>query len=519
MCPIGAQAMYLYYRFECTGEMENDSINWTDNNTWFKRKLLVQSTVTMEDLEEPMSIRTYADAMKAILLLLGMGAAWQAHFGRKVGPILMEFMEVPKGVIDSMGNWLQTQQEESYSAWLPLLGLRVLAGFTKERSSVYCKRGTKPPSAAGDTLKPKVFPWLAAAQAQCETARQGGRDCFTAILFLRMLSNLAEVLLQDIAVLMDESNRVDHPLFNMPLFQSNDFSLYRQEMRQHLATAPDPVDTSMEACLPGVTARFDSLNESLADINSAQSSLQNEVKAGFGTTSRRLDRLGNGMFSAGLGLCTAVSTHEDGTGGARSVLPFASKNASAVANFIHRVALANPSSGISVPDAGSLAQILERADDRIFATASDVESPGNRQTNAVETSVSIFDINNIELSANYSSVTELYNEWHGLDHKQDQPVPGGFEALEIQRGSQWRKGYDTKANQRFSKLKRIVESIKRRQGCRETPDISSVLSEYDGWWRQCNRSPSNMIDKLQKEGYIVVTKRSKRPREQITENT
>ncbi len=119
------------------------------------------------------------------------------------------------------------------------------------------------------------------------------------------------------------------------------------------------------------------------------------------------------------------------------------------------------------------------------------------------------DINNAVLAKNHESVTNLYNEWFSIGPKQDQPCPGGFEALEVERKSFGRKGYNRAENQRFSKLKRVIECIKKQQGGGR--ELLSILGEYDGWWKQAKSNPTNMIELLlSKKHYAASSRKSKK---------
>ncbi len=159
MCVIGALALYLWFRFDHTKEMENPP-NFVDNEDWFFIKLLVSSTCTPATNTEQFDIKNYSDAIHNIMVAIGVACSHRAHFGRKAGPFLLELQEVSKSMIDALGNWNQTQQEEAYSAQLPMLAMRVMAGFLKERGSVHVKRQMKPDSEAGTRLKARIFPWL-----------------------------------------------------------------------------------------------------------------------------------------------------------------------------------------------------------------------------------------------------------------------------------------------------------------------------------------------------------------------
>ena len=158
MCVVGALALYLWFRFDQTREMENPP-NFVNNEDWFFIKLLVSSSCTTDTNTEQFDIRNYANSMDEILRFLNIFCSHRAHFGRKAGPMLLELQEVSKSIIEALGNWNQTQQEEAYSAQLPMLAMRVMAGFLKERGSVFVKRQTKPESEAGARLRANIFPW------------------------------------------------------------------------------------------------------------------------------------------------------------------------------------------------------------------------------------------------------------------------------------------------------------------------------------------------------------------------
>jgi hypothetical protein len=517
LCAIGAKAMYLYYRFNHTKEFENPP-DFTDNAAWFFIKLLVPSDIQLgvnatgiRENEISMSIRTYAEAMKKVLKALNLPPSWQAHFGRKVGAMILELQEVPKSVIDALGNWAMTQQEQSYSAWLPFLALRVVAGFKKHRSSVFCKRSTKPGSAVGDRLKALVFKWLPDCIRKVEQAITSGKGCFTALLFLRHLENLAEVLLQDMAVRMNEPDREPHPLYTETLFASDDFTLYREEMALHMDTAPDPVDMSMEAALPGVNARFEGLNQSVADLGSKIDAMHTDQRSNHDQVIARNNELHNGLYSGLAGLCSAVQP-TNSIDQARSLVPLVAANSLGFAQLIHRVAIANPSAGIRVDNPELLEQLLAQANSSILLPVSDHTVAARVQAAGAAEAVTgrLNDVDNAVLATNHESVTNLYSEWFGIGPKQDQPCPGGFEALEVERRSFWRKGYSKAENQRFSKLKRVIECIKKRQE-RGGTELLGILAEYDGWWKEVGSNPTNMIELLRsKQHYVAASRKGKK---------
>lgn len=157
LCAIGSLALYLWYRFDVCGEMIENPPDFTDNKSWYHIKLLIAYGTT--DVTKELELQSYNIAIDKALKELNIPCSHRAHFGRKAGPQILEQNEVPKDVIEALGNWSQTVQEKCYSSWLPMLAMRVMAGFTKDEGSVYVKRQMKPRSEAGDRLANKIFPW------------------------------------------------------------------------------------------------------------------------------------------------------------------------------------------------------------------------------------------------------------------------------------------------------------------------------------------------------------------------
>ena len=204
MCVIGALAVYLWFRFDHTGEMDPPP-DFTDNKAWFFIKLIVSSTCSKESNMTQIKIKNYADTMKDVLRKLEIYATHWGHFGRVSAPTMLELEEIPKSQIEALGNWCQTMQEECYSAQMPMAPMRIMAGHGKEQGTVFVSRQTKPASVEGSRLEKKIFPFVESAlQAVDEATAADGKDRFTAVMFLTLLKNLRQVLLQDVAVMMDD---------------------------------------------------------------------------------------------------------------------------------------------------------------------------------------------------------------------------------------------------------------------------------------------------------------------------
>ncbi|KAG7367334.1 centromere DNA-binding like protein [Nitzschia inconspicua] len=88
-------------------------------------------------------------------------------------------------------------------------------------------------------------------------------DKVTATRFLHFMKVLSEVVIQDAAVIfVEHPNRIHHSLFSsVEVFQSNEFQSYVELMRASLTHATSPYNASLETVLPGLNARFDTLQQ------------------------------------------------------------------------------------------------------------------------------------------------------------------------------------------------------------------------------------------------------------------
>ena len=107
----------------------------------------------------------------------------------------------------------------------------------------------------------------------------------TAMAFLSFLKRIRSVILQDAAVMMQ--NGREHHLFSLPVFQTDLFRTFQSQLIQQLATDVDPVDTSMERVLPGISSRLSNIH---VDISKLQSSIHH--------VDEQMDNLGNAMNSS-----------------------------------------------------------------------------------------------------------------------------------------------------------------------------------------------------------------------------
>jgi hypothetical protein len=212
------------FRFSITREFENYTLeDWCDNSKWFDVKLLVdvQGTNNMKSMKN----RSYSDAIKAILLHLGIAALHLVHLGRNLGAKLLEMLEEESRAIQQLGNWNPSMQESCYSTKLPMGPIRKLAGCTGANGMYYNPR-TMEEVEMGLLQKTPIGKWVYVAHAQVQTAIANGATKWTAFNFLSFMVEINKIFIQDAAALLIlHPERGDHPLFQMAVFRSEEFAV------------------------------------------------------------------------------------------------------------------------------------------------------------------------------------------------------------------------------------------------------------------------------------------------------
>ena len=104
-CAVGALGLYLLYRFDYSGEMEDGKRpDFTDNSSWFDIKILTDGSDANNRKE--MRKRSYTDKIKECFHALLIFACAFGHWGRISAPPKMELEELPQDMIRAMGTYV-----------------------------------------------------------------------------------------------------------------------------------------------------------------------------------------------------------------------------------------------------------------------------------------------------------------------------------------------------------------------------------------------------------------------------
>jgi Centromere DNA-binding protein complex CBF3 subunit, domain 2 len=222
LCCIGAIAMYLHYRVDCSREFQDMSVeDWLDNKAWFDIKLLVD--VNGSDYTKEMSSDTYSEHVKKVLQRLNLPTNKLCHLGRNVGAKWLDLMEVDSEEIRRMGQWNMTVYDNSYSSKLPMNAIRNLAGFNSANGLHFNTRTVVMPSK--ELCKTTPLGSFAYDMLN-QLAEHDVSKHQTAYEALRFFCDLSVILLQDAAAIMLlHPERAGHPLFHLDCFNSTEFDV------------------------------------------------------------------------------------------------------------------------------------------------------------------------------------------------------------------------------------------------------------------------------------------------------
>jgi len=243
LCCIGALTFYLNLRFFVTNEFSNFSLSdWCDNSKWFDMKLLVDVHGT--DQTQVMRNDSYSKKLKIILKDLGVPYNKLLHLGRNLGAKMLDLLEELKDEKRSMGQWAPDVIDNSYSSKLPMRPIRKLAGYTSQQAPYHNPRSMVEPSMALLRQTPMGSWCYDAYESVCEATRSAmGNNHQTALQVLKFFCYVNKVLVQDAAaMLILYPDRSKNSVFQvLPFLASNEFDLFRGEMRKELLEAVDPM--------------------------------------------------------------------------------------------------------------------------------------------------------------------------------------------------------------------------------------------------------------------------------------
>jgi hypothetical protein len=501
-CSIGAFGFYLLFRFHKSGEMDDGKRpNFAENDEWFHIKILTDGTVT--DTKKELLKRSYTDPIRKVFKKLGIYSFHFGHWGRVNAPAKLEFEELHPEFIRILGkslrlfdcrfhfvhslisffiytgNWDTKTQEARYSAKIPTVALRVIAGYEQtERYSLPRCRLVPP-----ESLQSQIFPFIEEEMENVRAYEDRKKTSKpTAVTVLKLWKKLRIVILQDAAELwLKFPARKQHPLFKLPVFRCPEFHVsafvcclfrlivvsnsllfrlsqsYVESMKEMLATVEEDVDRSLEAIAPDIQRQFNELH--------------GEVKRGNETVVGKLTEMNRKLDES---MDSRPTRTELAAGFADIAVRMAGRPTTATVTTTRTTTTTTTTS-----------PPMEEVDDHGGQHGADWEAASSH-------SIRIRDID---------CVDEVYMEFKGRGISQDQPIIGGMEACEARWKTKWRRHFSSADQKRFSRYSQLTKAIDDQ--VEKGKSLRDVMATFDHYYRATNkRSFCALITKLQDEGYI-----------------
>jgi len=106
------------------------------------------------------------------------------------------------------------------------------------------------------------------------------------------------------------------------------------------------------------------------------------------------------------------------------------------------------------------------------------------------------------------SISDLYNQWFGLENFENIPVSGGIAALE-KNGKGWRKSFENRERKAFSRAKIVIDCIQNEVG--KGKGLHTTLAEFNDIFSHDARGfLSKMPDELKKRNLYEPKQRKRR---------
>ena len=277
------------------------------------------------------------------------------------------------------------------------------------------------------SLQRMIFPFIEEAQETINVENRTARS------FLQLLQRLRSVILQDAASFI-LSDRWSHYVFqNLDVFKTRAFSTFASELRTRISEAIDPADASVESVLPGVCSRIENLQKGLNSLQNGMNGINSNFQTQIASVDRKVDSVRHDLSNLS-GFLAHIRNYQ----------PFASDSLPPLpASLVPAV--------VSTP-----------------ADAADENSRPERVYN---------------LCIRHSSIFDMWDEWHGMGRFRaelnDFSYPGGIDALEKEKGIQWRSHFSCSQQKQFSRTKYIINKIKQTISSQATSqDITIILQRF-----------------------------------------
>jgi hypothetical protein len=326
-----------------------------------------------------------------------------------------------------------------------------------------------------------VFPWLEKTKALFQLKlSKSNEDKLTAQCFLDFMEQLSTVVIQDAAAMsVLHPERMSHPLFNLPLFQSEPFKMFERSMRVSLGQSQHPFAADLETVIPGLNERLNALAYNSVIISQKIDLMHQETVIVHQQVTQLLNAVQNSLGTSGL-------AHH------------------AAHTFLNRAPIM-----VGAPDSSPPQPVTSPTNNKVQEECQVQAAPAPQA--ALNHMIDGF---NHVMKCKYTSATEIYHEWHGIGPFEGIPITGGIKAMEVFHKHNWRYKFNTAQKQAFSRIQRIMKALNHLHSAGRPMD--DILLEFDRIFKgEARKSLSNFVSILQRRGYL--DQRSRKVQRNVTQ--
>ena len=256
ICPLGALAFYLLYRWDLTEEPFPD---FTERSRWYNIRLLLSSRGS-NNFTEPLSYNAQHDWVSRAFAMIGLNSTKKTHLFRAIGAKLAELKGVTEEQISRAGRWSHDQMTGCYLTCLPHNFMRRMGGHPDQKGCFEIRRAAITPP---DDLLTLIWPELDNWKGKFGT-QAGQIDDLAAGGLCTLLHHLREVILQDSVPLMEAFP--NHPIWSHQAFHHKAYKAFAEKVKGCLSKD--------DAAIPSISTR---VLEALPDLIDSLQSISSQV--------------------------------------------------------------------------------------------------------------------------------------------------------------------------------------------------------------------------------------------------
>ena len=446
------------------------------------------------------------------------------------------------------GNWERDTQESRYSAKVPIAAIRCMSGFELDEG-YFLPRGNV---AVPTELEELMWPWIESAEDYILGFSENLTEHPTAMEFLRLMHFLRRVFIQDSAAMLsgkakvsdaNHCRRISHDIFKrFPLFSDTRFIEYTSTMGTHLEessrTNNDPTNKQMEKCLPGISKRFDIVENHLSKLDIGMEEINTRMEGNHHDSCRTIEDLEqritetskkqqlalvsslSSFFRRGIServedldthaRLNSNSTEHRGTPLNSNHSNFATPQMDDRSTPVVPVT-DSPPNPLTPPETQQTTIIATPQTQQTTPQTQPTTPTTTDAANSTPNAPNDFEsISNKILSFRYIGnsqslcLSDCYKEFFGLGRWANIPIPGGFYGLEQIHKSKWRPSYSPAERNFFSRAQALLKAV-----CDQTnteyglwnATIKQQIQDWDPIVK--SKGITGALRYLQKEGTIA----------------